>query len=130
MIHLTVRNSGTLGILTLRGNLSGLHAVDLREHLLRGLDRASRVIVNCEQVTSIDMACLKLLCTAYRLSCTLKKGFALAGDSTHLFQLAGGPAAYVECARNDQRCAKGCLWTDSERGSDASGSAAARDIAA
>jgi len=130
MIHLTVRNSGTLGILTLRGNLSGLHAVDLREHLLRCLDRASRVIVNCEQVTSIDMACLKLLCTAYRLSCTMKKDFALAGDSTHVFRLAGGPAAYIECARTDQRCAKGCLWADRERGSDTLGSAAAQNIAA
>lgn len=130
MIHLTVQNSGTLGILTLRGSLSELHAVELREHLLRGLDRAGRIIVNCEQVTSIDTACLKLLCTAYRVSRIQKKDFVLAGDSALLFRRAGGRAAYPRCDEADQWCARGCLWTDRDHENDTSESAPAQDSAA
>ena len=123
MIHLSVTNSGTLGIVTLRGSLSELQAVELREHLLHCLDRAGRIIVNCEQVTSIDTACLRLLCTAYRVSRIQKKEFALAGDSALLFRRAGGRAAYPQCDGADARCAKGCLWTDRDHGNDASESA-------
>jgi len=134
MIHLTVRNSGTLGILTLQGSLSGPQAEELRTHLVRGFDRVDRLIVNCEQVTSIDMGCLKLLCTAYRVSHVLKKDFALAGDRTALFRRAAKAAEYAHCPGAGQECKTGCLWTDSDTGrycgSDASESAPAPDIAA
>jgi anti-anti-sigma factor len=114
MIQLSVTNSGTLGIVTLRGRLSGNHAVELREHLLRGLHGAVRIIVNCEQLTSIDAACIRLLCTAYRVSRTQKKEFTLAGNRSHLFQRPGGGTAYPRCDVADRRCSSGCLWTDGD----------------
>ncbi len=112
MIHLAVRNSGTLGILTLQGSLSEFQAGELRTHLARVLDRVDRLIVNCEQVTSIDMSCLKLLCTAFRVSHELRKDFALAGDRTALFHRAAEAAEYVHCSGAGQECKTGCLWTD------------------
>lgn len=134
MIHLTVRNSGTLGILTLQGSLSGPQAEELRTHLVRGLDRVDRLIVNCEQVTSIDMVCLKLLCTAYRVSHVLKKDFALAGDRTALFRRAARAAEYAHCPGTGQECETGCLWADCDPEryctNDTPMSAAMRDIAA
>ena len=111
-MHLTVRDSGTLGILTLRGDFSELHAEELRTHLTRGLNRPNRLIVNCEQVASFDMTCLKLLCSAYRLSHILKKDFVLAGDRTALFRRAAGEAADIPCAGAVQECEAGCLWTE------------------
>lgn len=134
MIHLAVQNSGTLGVLTLEGSLSGPQAVELRTHLARGFDRVDRLIVNCEQITSIDMTCLKLLCTAYRVSHVLKKDFALAGNRTALFRRAAGAAELAHCSGAGQECKTGCLWTDSDPEryctNDATTSADMRDIAA
>lgn len=134
MIHLTVRNSGTLGILTLEGSLSGPQAGELRTHLARGLDRVDRLIVNCEQVTSIDMVCLKLLCTAYRVSHVLKKDFALAGDRTALFRRAAGTAEFSHCSGAGRECETECLWVDCDAErfcrNEASTPAHMRDIAA
>ncbi len=134
MMHLTVRDSGTLGILTLRGSLSELHAGELRTYLAHGIDRMNRLIVNCEKVTSLDMICLKLLCTAYRVSRVLKKDFALAGDRTALFRQAAGADEYANGAETCQGCEIECLWIDSDHsryyGNDTSASVPARDVAA
>ncbi len=111
MMQLSVRDSGTLGILTLRGRFSRIHAVELQTHLTRGLNRTNRLIVNCEQVASFDMTCLRLLCTAYRVSLILNKGFVLAGDCASLFRHAARSPEGVDCHLDDQRCASGCLWT-------------------
>jgi anti-anti-sigma regulatory factor len=116
MMHLTVMDSGTLGILTLRGNLSELHAGELRAYLARGIDRVNRLIVNCEKVASIDMICLKLLCTAYQVSRVMKKDFAFAGDRTALFRQAAGTDEYARRAGACQGCETGCLWTDNGPG--------------
>ena len=112
MMHLTVRDSGTLGILTLRGHFSELHAEELRANLTRGLNRPNRLIVNCERVASLDITCLKLLCSAYRLSHILKKDFVLAGDRAALFQRAAGADADARCPGTVLGCETGCLWTD------------------
>jgi anti-anti-sigma regulatory factor len=114
MIHLTVQNSGTLGILTLQGSFFGSQAGELRTHLARGLDRVNRLIVNCEQVTSLDMICLRLLCTAYRISHVLKKDFAFAGDRTALFRRAVEAAEHDHCSGAGRECETGCLWTESD----------------
>jgi anti-anti-sigma regulatory factor len=134
MIQLSVRDFGTLVVLTLRGSLSEIHAGELRANLLRGLGYAGRLIVNCEQVASLDMNCLKLLCTAYRVSHTLKKDFVLAGNRIDLFRKAAGPAERASCGMAGRSCEEGCLWTDVTIGryceSDASQSMPAQDSAA
>ncbi len=113
MMQLIVQDSGTLGILTLRGRFSRIHAGELRSHLTRGINRTNRLIVNCEQVAAFDMTCLRLLCTAYRVSRVLNKGFVLAGDRTALFRHATGAGEYIRCAEDALGCESGCLWTDS-----------------
>jgi len=112
MMQLSVRDSGTLGILTLRGKFSRFHAIELQTHLTRGINRANRLIVNCEQVTSLDMTCLRLLCTAYRVSYVLNKGFVLAGDRAALFRLAAGESESTRCSGAGLGCDSACLWSD------------------
>lgn len=116
MMHLTVTDSGTLGILTLRGSLAEHHAGELQRHLTGGLDRSNRLIVNCERVASIDMTCLKLLCTAYRVSRMLKKDFAVIGDRATLFHRATETDTHPGCSGEGLACEAGCLWEDSNNG--------------
>jgi anti-anti-sigma regulatory factor len=116
MAPLSMTYSDTANRLTLRGDLSEVHADELRIHLLRGIDRASRLVVDCEQVTSIDMVCLKLLCTAYRVSHMLKKDFVLAADRSALFRRSAEFVETAHCAGPDRECGHGCLWTDGGNG--------------
>ncbi len=116
MMQLTVQDSGTLGILTLRGTFTRIHAGELRAQLTRGINRANRLIVNCEQVESFDLSCLKLLCSAYRVSYILNKGFILAGGRAALLRGAAGGVEHAECALNGQMCVARCLWTDGASG--------------
>ncbi len=111
-----IRDSGTLGVLTLRGIFSAAQASELRAYLTRGLNRTNRLIVNCDHTASLDLTCLRLLCTAYRVSRVMNKGFILAGDRAALFRSAKGDAEYARCAETGQQCASGCLWTDGNDG--------------
>ncbi len=125
MMQFMVGDSGTLGVLTLRGTLSRIHAAELRACLTRGLNRTNRLIVNCDQAASLDVTCLRLLCTAYRVSRVLNKGFILAGDRAALFRGALGDAEYARCFEAGQQCDSGCLWTESPARSAAEKDAAA-----
>src|SRR5574340_460377 len=79
IMHIDVRNAGSLSVLTLPGNLSGRHAETLKIYLRRSLDQDGRLIVDCEQVSLVDPSCLTVLCAAYRISRALHKDFIVAG---------------------------------------------------
>lgn len=111
-MHLSVKDSGTLGILTLRGNLTECHAEELRECLIQALDRVNRLIVNCEKVTSVDTLFIRQLCTAYRVSQITKKELTLAGDGVALFRRSVPPDGYAHCREAGLECEKQCLWRE------------------
>lgn len=111
-MQLSVKDSGTLGVLTLRGELNKHRAEELRAHLSSAFDRVNRLIVNCEQVTAVDLDCLRLLCTTYRVAKVLKKDFALTGDRIGLYQSAVQSAGYAHCMGAHFECGLGCLWDD------------------
>jgi anti-anti-sigma regulatory factor len=110
MIHLAMEDSRTLGILTLDGSLSELNAEELRSRLISGLDSVDRLIVNCEQVTAVDMMCLQLLCTAYRVSRVMNKDLIIAGNRRSLFRKAVETTGYANCIGADPACFRDCLW--------------------
>lgn len=115
MMHLTVKESGTLGILTLRGNLIEHSADELQIFLSRALDHVNRLIVNCEQVTAVDVDRLRLLCTTYRVSQMYKKEFALVGSRNAAFLSALKAAGYDRCPGGERAaCEAGCLWTEND----------------
>jgi len=108
-MHLSVKDSGTLGILTLSGNLTQCHAEELRECLVQAFDRVNRLIVNCEKMTSLDMFFIRQLCTAYRVSRIAKKEITLAGDGVALFQSAVQSDEYAHCKEAGLECEKQCF---------------------
>jgi anti-anti-sigma regulatory factor len=116
MMHLSVKDSGALAILTLRGDISENNIDELRAHLALALDRVNRLIVNCEQVASMDMKCIKQLCTAYRVSRMLKKDFSLAGDPKDLFRSVEESTALAYCMGVGFECGMRCLWENGEAG--------------
>ncbi len=113
MMHLSLIGSGTLGILTLRGNLIEHPAEELQGILSQSLDQVNRLIVNCEQVTAVDSLRLRLLCVAYRVSGVFHKEFFLAGASSMAFVNAVKNAGYEWCPGERVACEAGCLWAKS-----------------
>jgi anti-anti-sigma regulatory factor len=110
MLPLATVNFQTLGILTLHGSLGERNVEDLRSRLISGLDCVDRLIVSCDQVTAVDMNCLQLLCTAYRVSQTMNKDFIIAGDRRSLFRKAVATTGYANCIGADPACFQDCLW--------------------
>ncbi len=115
MMQLTMQNAGALGVLTLHGRLSRLNAEELRARLISSLDCVDRLIVNCDQVTAVDMTCLQLLCTAYRVSQLMNKDFIIAGDRGALFRKAVGADGNANCIGADPDCFRDCLWIERTR---------------
>ncbi len=109
-MHLDVTNAGAVSVLKLPANLSRSHAEMLKTYLRRSLDCAGRLIVDCEQVAFVDPDCLRILCSAYRLSKTMHKDFVVAGQHPGLFLRVAKEADYVHCMGCGLETDSGCLW--------------------
>ncbi len=110
MLQLAVQDAGHLAVLTLRGELKQNHADELKAHLRRSLDYVGRIVVNCEKVTGVDLACLQVLCSAYRFSQALHKEFSFVGHRPELFLQAVRRSGYEHCVGCGLECDNGCLW--------------------
>ncbi len=109
-MHLTVKESGSLGVLTLDGELTQKRADELKICLKQGLDYVGRLVVDCKNVTAVDPVCLQIICSAYRQSQKLQKDFALAGHRYDLFLSAARASEYVHCVGCGLESTQGCLW--------------------
>jgi len=109
MIKLLVTDGGTLGVLTLKGNLTPHAALSLRASLVHSLERVNRLVVNCEQVTAVDAVCLQVLCGAYRLSRIMHKDLTLAGNTMPALHKMASAAGQARCSGDALGCGLECL---------------------
>lgn len=110
MIHLSVMDSGNLGIVTVQGSITGPVVEELRAHLTRALRAVNRVVLNVENITGVDLACLQLLCSAHRSALQANKSVTVAGIRAEIFNRTVRTAAYTRCACCTQDRDSGCLW--------------------
>ncbi|MBF0097292.1 MAG: STAS domain-containing protein [Magnetococcales bacterium] len=80
MIDFSVDDTGATGALILSGPLTIQHALPLKEALLRIGAEIKHVSVNLEQVSSLDLTALQLLCSAHRD--WVKKGKKITREGT------------------------------------------------
>jgi len=109
MMDLHVSNTGTLGVLTLKGKLTPLSAPSLRASLVHSLERVNRLVVNCEKVTAVDAVCVQVLCGAYRLSLMLKKDLELAGNTLPALHKMAAAAGHADCVGDGLECGLQCI---------------------
>jgi len=105
-MQVDMKDTGTVAVLTLPPNLTSHFAETLKMYLRHSLGRTGRLIVDCEQVTTVDSDCLKILCAAYRLSRTMHKDIVVAGQQPELFLKAVEFAHCRVCGQEGE----GCLW--------------------
>ncbi|MEO5331097.1 MAG: STAS domain-containing protein [Magnetococcus sp. YQC-5] len=65
MIDFHVDNSG-IGTLVLSGSLTIQQALSLQEILLQAVGEGNQLAINVEQVETLDLTALQLLCAAHR----------------------------------------------------------------
>lgn len=101
--------SGTL-VLRVGGELTIPFATEFRAALLDAFAGAERVIVNLEDVGSMDITGLQLLCSAHRTAYGLQKSFQVEGlDNPAVLQSSelAGFRRHVGCAVD---VGKTCIW--------------------
>lgn len=111
-IDFQVKNSGSLGTMTLGGELTADCVNELRSSLRTALRQVNHVVLNLEKVTTVDISCLNLFCTAHRMAIMWKKSLTLAGSRKEPFKQAAGAADSLRCADCTADRDKGCVWNE------------------
>ncbi len=110
MMQLTVQDAGSLAVLTLQGELGQRHVDELKACLRRSLECASRLIVSCEKITGVDVACLQAICLAHRSFALLQKSLTVAGARPGVFSNAVRTSGQARCVRCPLDHGQDCRW--------------------
>lgn len=73
MIQMKVDTSGRFGVMSIEGELTAYHAVELKRTLIRVLGNIDHLVLDLERVTKVDISCLQLLCSLHNALAVLNK---------------------------------------------------------
>lgn len=97
-------------VLRLRGDLTIPFAGEFKSELFAAFDAAAFIVANVEEVSSIDVTGLQLLCSAHRESYARKKRFGIEGLAnsavSEMVDLAGF-RRHVGCPADEGNT---CVW--------------------
>lgn len=79
MDNCTFEKTGNIGILAFQGSLTESSVKDLKLALIRSIHNTDNLFLNFAEVTDIDCSCLKLLCSAYKISKKMDKRVSMLG---------------------------------------------------
>ncbi len=107
MLNFSFWRQQETGILTFSGDITCQHNDDFKSALMMSISNSDNVVVNFDEVSSLDRSCLQTFCTALRVSRRLKKRVlfnlgALAEKARH----SGIACTIMGC---DMRNREGCL---------------------
>ncbi|MHB9098462.1 MAG: STAS domain-containing protein [Syntrophales bacterium] len=102
-------HSGT-GTVRLEGDLNIQDAGRLRETFVRAFSETEALSVNLDGVTSIDIACMQVLCSAHKTFTTANKFFAIRGCVAPSFERSVMDAGYARTAGCPADLHHTCLW--------------------
>lgn len=88
-----VEKEGAVGILTLEGDQTIQYSNELRTALLKSFDSVHHVVLDVERVTSLDLSCLQLICSAHKTAAGMKKRLTVTGNP-EIFKKAMEEAGY------------------------------------
>lgn len=98
-------------VLRVRGELTIPFAVEFKRELLAAFDAAVQVAVNVEEVSSIDVTGLQLLCSAHREAYARQKSFGVAGLVSPVLSETVDLAGFQRHVGCPADTGKTCIWT-------------------
>ena len=109
-MQFNVQEQGERGVIVLEGDLTVERAGELRKTLLDAFNSVKQVSFDLEKVTSVDLSCLQLLCSAHRTASLMGKELLQIGDSSGRLKETVKSAGYPRSIGCTEDMAKGCLW--------------------
>lgn len=107
---------GGAGVLKLEGYMGVERAADLKESILHALGSAERLYVDVENITSLDLSCLQVLCSAHRTAVSMNKEFAIKGTLPEVFTEVAESSGFMLQKGCTKETEGTCLWVRDSRG--------------
>jgi len=98
------------GTIILDGEITVRYAAEIKDILLKTLDEADEIIMQCAAVTTVDLAGLQLICSIHRSITLAGKRLFCAGllpDAMRKIIAEAGYDRLTGCRQDDQ---KSCFW--------------------
>lgn len=98
------------GTITLKGELTVQHASRLKEVLLDGIAKTSRLAIDVKGIEEVDLSCLQVLCSAHRSALGSGKVIALRGPWPDPLRRVVETSGFSEGNSCRSRKDAPCLW--------------------
>ena len=96
--------------LNLDGELTVARAADLKEALLKALEKADNIEIHFQDVTGIDLSCLQLFCSAHRTAAKEGKMLTVKDPSLPMYVEARKDAGFMYTKPCQFVTTGDCLW--------------------
>jgi anti-anti-sigma factor len=107
-----VKQADEIKILNLEGDLTIMHAAELKKILQEAIDNSQRVELNLENVTGLDLSCLQLFCSAHRTSLKLSRSISIHSTPPEVLKEAARDAGFQLNKGCKHDCNDSCLWIE------------------
>jgi anti-anti-sigma factor len=106
----TFKKSNNKGVVSFNGDMTVQHAAEIRDVLIKALEETDEVLLDFEQVGTVDLSALQLMCSAHRTAVVLKKTLAYAGVPPDTYRNAIEEAGYLRATGCKLDSTKSCIW--------------------
>lgn len=110
-MNVKIEQQGDVGVLSLDGEVTIMHANELKVALLNSFNKTNHITLNFEKTTAVDLTCLQLLCSAHKTSRQMQKQLTITGCSEP-FKRAVADAGYTYVNGCVLECQNNCSMTD------------------
>lgn len=110
MIDIEVKNSGGRVVVKISGNLNILHALRLRDAMMKTLGACNSVELHVNEMEGIDLSSLQIFCAAHKMALDMKKDLIVASaipDVIRQIVIGSGYARRIGCSLDKDNS---CLW--------------------
>lgn len=99
-----------MGELRLEGALTIEIAEELKAVLLQAIQGTEKLVIDLEKVTSADLSCLQMLCSAYKSCGTVDGQLSLRSQDSEIFNQLLKDSGYCNTARCPVAPNSDCMW--------------------
>lgn len=110
-----VTNRKGQSFLKLEGDVNVSRAAELKDALLKSLEKAESIEINLNDVTAIDLSCLQLLCSAHRTAVKEGKTLIIKDQDLPLYVEARKNAGFMYSKPCRLVTSKDCLWVGGDK---------------
>jgi anti-anti-sigma regulatory factor len=112
MMNCKAKKTRGKNVLNLEGELTIIHSSEIRDLLLKAINKSKHVELNLDSVTDTDLSFLQLLCSAHRTAMKLNKSFSIKGGYPEILNETAVDAGFPLQKGCKLDCDNSCLWLE------------------